>query len=61
MYVSGNDFCNSSGQEVPYDYSAIVTADGQKGSVAVEGASYRQRYAVQGAIELFGIILTERF
>lgn len=61
MYMCWKDFGNSSCQEIPDDDAAIIAANGEKGSVFIEGTSECKRHAIQSAIEFFWIILTKRF
>ena len=57
--MGGDDLGDSSGQEVPDDNPAIVTADSEERAVPVKGAGDGHGDAVQGPIELLRIILSE--
>ena len=61
MNVGGNDLGNAPGQKVPNDDAAIVATHCQQGSVLVEGTRYRQGDTIQRTIELFRVVLAERF
>lgn len=61
MHMGRNHFRNAARQEIPHDNSSIVAADRQQCAVFVERTRDRQRYAIQWTIELFRIILAERF
>lgn len=56
MDVCTDNFGNSSCEEVPDDNAAIVAANSQQGSPAVEGARERHADTVQSAIRLLQTI-----
>lgn len=61
MHMGRNNLGNAPRQKIPDYNAAIIASHGQKGSVFVKGTRHGQRNAIQRAVELLWVVLSERF